>query len=49
MEQQKFVDIQIIKDDGEERGLIYVPYHFLGKRCKITLEIIDISLLKTED
>jgi hypothetical protein len=49
MEQQKFVDIQIIKNDGDDRGLIYVPLDFLGKRCKITLEIIDISLLKEED
>ena len=41
MEPRKFVDIQIIGEDDDWHGVIYVPEEFLGQRCKITLEIIE--------
>ena len=41
MEPRKFVDIQIIEQDIDWRGVIYVPEEFLGQKCKITLEIIE--------
>jgi hypothetical protein len=41
MEPRKFVDIQIIEQDIDWRGVIYIPEDFLNKKCKITLEIIE--------